>query len=198
MSFLTVANVEALSSNVDFLHLEFGAVRPIVSCLSSVPAQDISYWQWGSATRVLHKCQPIVVRVLDALLPCWHLVVIQKTNCFNNGLWEDVLSLCHIICKISLQLIESGVDRSLQAHAQQVGVATHRQCLLQFGSIGHVDICRQHSFLQQLGLDYPRLVPICTSIGLNYAHQCLEVFHVFCDRNFVALIVCQTVVLCTF
>jgi hypothetical protein len=104
MSFLTVTNVEVLNSNIDFLHLEFRTVGLIVSFLSTVPAQDVSYWQQGSTTRVLHKCHPIVIWVLDALLPCRHLVVIQKMRCFNDGLREVVffpLSCC-LRCQSSI------------------------------------------------------------------------------------------------
>ncbi len=162
----------------------------ILSFLSAVPAQDFPYWQQGCATRVLHECHPIVIWVLVTLLPPRHLVVIQKTRCFDDGLREVILSLCHVVCKDSLQLIEPAAVRSLQDHARQVGVATHRQCLLQLVSIGCVDIHRQHSLLQQLGLDYPWLIPICASIGLNYTHQCLEVSHVLHDCDLVALVVC--------
>ncbi len=90
MSFHTIANIEVLNSNIDFLHLEFRAVGPIVAFLSTVPAQDLSYWQQGSATRALHLYHPIIVWVLDALLPCWHLVIIQKMRCFDVNLWEVV------------------------------------------------------------------------------------------------------------
>jgi hypothetical protein len=90
MSFLTVTNVEVLNSDVDFLHLEFRAVGSIVSFLSTVPAQDVSYWQQGSATHVLHECHPMVVWVLGVLLPCRNLIVVQKMRHFDNGLWEVV------------------------------------------------------------------------------------------------------------
>ncbi len=49
MSFLTVTNVEVLNSNVDFLQLEFRAVRLIVSFLSTVPCLLL-------AVRQCHPC----------------------------------------------------------------------------------------------------------------------------------------------
>ncbi len=105
MLFLTIVNVKVLNAHFQFLHLELGAFGPIESLLSTVPAWDISYWWQDRANQVLHKCHPIVVWIPGALLPSRHLVVVQQTRCLNNGLWEVVLSLCHVVCKISLQLI---------------------------------------------------------------------------------------------
>ena len=64
MSFLTVANIEVLNSNTDFLHLKFGAVGLIVSFSSAVPARDVSYRQRSSATRVLHERHPMLIGYL--------------------------------------------------------------------------------------------------------------------------------------
>ena len=121
MFILAVIHVEVLDSHVELLYLELGTVGAVVHPLSAMPAVYVSDWRrvgtrfpWAS----LHECDPIVVWVLDALLPRWHLIIVEEACSLHDGLRIVILSLCHVVREIDLELVVPAVVQSLQDHAR--------------------------------------------------------------------------------
>jgi hypothetical protein len=160
-----------LNANVKNLELE--ALVLVVSLFAAVPALDLALW--GCQPFIaLSKSNTITIGLSVALVSCWHLIIVEELHYLNDGLGETVNSLCHVVCKVGLQLVVSGAVQSLQDHAQQILFTTYNFCLLDLVRISQPWL----SLLDQLGCDQPVLVSTCASIGFNGAHQCFEVFHV--------------------